>query len=117
MQRGPPQQSVHSRERRKMFDTAGSNDVSYRCQKFQNMDIDIGDLFAAATPACWHQALVMRACDRARCFVIPLEEDIDKLVHAKNLVAEVITGCTMNAGVRWKYSGSDWAKVLRISYP
>jgi hypothetical protein len=73
-------------------------------------DIDIRDLFAATTPARWHHALVLRPIERAQCFVIPQEEDLDKLVRAKNLVAEVIAGRTMNAGVRWKYSGTDWAK-------
>jgi hypothetical protein len=72
--------------------------------------MNIDSLFASTTPVRWHVVLGLRPIERAQCFVVPLEEDVDQVRRAKDLVAEVIAGRTTNVGVRGKYSGADWKK-------
>lgn len=73
------------------------------------MNIDAA--FAKLTPARWSEILPLRPMERAKRFVIPLEDNLEKVSFAKTLVAEVVAGRQNNAGVRWRYSGANEEKA------
>ncbi len=69
--------------------------------------MNIDAWFDRLTPCPWSDVLALSPLERAKRFVVPLEEDVGRATLAKSLVAEIIAGRQTAAGVRWKYSGTD----------
>src|ERR1035437_2986874 len=73
--------------------------------------MNIESAFEKLAPTGWSQILPLSPIERAKRFVVPLEEDLTSVALAKALIADVVTGRQTNAGVRWRYSGTNEKKA------